>query len=70
MTREGWAVVLPILGKSTKTGGRREDQDVDPSETEYSRTIYCNATDYGPVRGDGEKARDTGPKEMVGTDGD
>ena len=48
-TREGWTVVLPIPGGSTEGGGRREDQDVDPPETEYGRAIYCDATDSGPV---------------------
>ena len=48
-TMEGWAVVLPSPGGSTDGGGRREDQDVDPSEAEYCRAIYCNATDSGPV---------------------
>ena len=28
-TREGWAVVLPILGGSNEGGGSRSDQDVD-----------------------------------------
>ena len=62
-------MVLPIPGGSTEGGRRREDQDVDPSEAEYSRAIYCDATNYGPVWGDGEMAGDTGPNEMVGIDG-
>ena len=33
--REGWAVVLPSPGGSNEGGGRRADQDVDPSEAEY-----------------------------------
>ena len=48
-TREVWAVVIPIPGGSTGGGGRREDQDVDPSEAEYGRALYCDATDSGPV---------------------
>ena len=70
LKREGWEVVLPIPGGSTEGGGRREDQDIDPLEAEYGRAIYCDANDYGPVLGDRETAGDTGPKEMVGTDGD
>ena len=44
---EGWAVVLPIPGGSNEGGGGRADQDVDPSEAEYGRAIYCDATDSG-----------------------
>ena len=47
--REGWAVVLPISGGSNEGGGRRADQDVDPSEAEYGRAIYCDATNSGPM---------------------
>ena len=49
LTREGWAVVLPIPGGIPEGGGHSEDQDVNPSETEYGRAIYCNTTDSGPV---------------------
>ena len=34
------------------------------------RTIYCDAADYGPVRGGSKTARCTGPNVMVGADGD
>ena len=46
---EGLAVVLPITGGSNEGGGGHADQDVDPLEEEYSRTIYCNATNSGPM---------------------
>ena len=46
---EVWAVVLPITDGSNEGGGVHADQDVDPSEAEYGRAIYCDATDYGPM---------------------
>ena len=46
---EGWSVVLPISDGSNEGGGGSADQYVDPSEAEYGRTIYCNATDSGPM---------------------
>ena len=49
LTREGWAVVIPIPGGSTEGGRHREDQDVDPSEAEYGRAIYYDVIDSGPV---------------------
>ena len=67
---EGWAVVLPVPGGSNEGGGDGADPDVNPSEAEHGRPIYCDAANSGPVRGGGETAGDTGPKEMVGADGD
>ena len=46
---EGWAVVLPVPGRSNEGGGGRADPDVDPSEAEHGRVIYCNAVDSGPM---------------------
>ena len=44
-----WAVVLPVPGGSNEGGGGREGQDVDPLEAEHGRSIYCDATDSGPM---------------------
>ena len=67
---EGWAMVLPVPGVSDEGGGDRADSDVDPSEAEHGRSIYCDATDSGPVRGGSKTAGGKGPNEMVGEDGD
>ena len=63
-------MVLPVPGRGDEGGGDRADSDVDPSEVEHGRAIYCNAADYGPMRGGSETAGGTGPKEMVGVDRD
>ena len=46
---EGWTMVLPVPGGGDEGGGDRADLDVDPSEAEHGRAIYCNAADSGPV---------------------
>ena len=68
--REVWAMVLPVSGGGDDGGGDRADSDVDPSEAEHGRTIYCDTADSGPVRGGSKTAGGTGPKEMMGADGD
>ena len=67
---EGWAVVLLVPGRGDEGGGGCEDPDVDPSEAKHGRAIYCDAAYSGPMRGVSETDGDTGPKEMVGADGD
>ena len=63
-------MILPVPGGGDEGGGVRTDLDVNPSEAEHSRAIYCDTADSGPMPGGSEMARDTGPKEMVGADGD
>ena len=46
---EEWAVVLPVPGGGDEGGGGRAYQDVDPSETEHGRAIYCDVADSGPM---------------------
>ena len=46
------------------------DPDVNPLEAEHGRAIYCDAADSGPMQSGSEAAGDTGPKDMVGADGD
>ena len=67
---EGQGVVLPVPGGGNEGVGDREDPDVDPSEAEHGRTIYCNAADSRPMQGGNETAGDTVPKEIMGADGD
>ena len=63
-------MVLPVPGEGDEGGGDRADSDVDPSEAEHGRVIYCDAADSGPMRGGSKTAGGMGPKEMVGSDGD
>ena len=44
--------------------------DIDPPEAEHGHAIYCDAANSGPVRGGSKTAGGTGPKEIVGADGD
>ena len=67
---EGWTMVLPVPGRGNEGGGDSADSDVDPSEAEHGRTIYCDAADSGPMQGGSETAGGTGPKEMMEVDGD
>ena len=67
---EGWAVVLPVPGECNEGGRDHGDSGIDPPEAEQGRAIYCDADDFGPVRGGSKTARGTGTKEMVGVDGD
>ena len=39
-------------------------------KAEHGRAIYCDAANSGPVREGSKSAGGTGPKEMVGADGD
>ena len=48
---EGRKLVLPLPSGGSKGGGGREGQDIGPPETEYGRTIYCDTTDSGALRG-------------------
>ena len=59
-------MVLPLPGGGSKGGGGREGQDIGPPEKEYGRAIYCDATNYGALRGGGEAVGDTSPTAVVG----
>ena len=52
---EGRKVGLPLPGGGSKGCGGREGQDIGPPDTEYGRTIYCNTTDSGALRGGGRR---------------
>ena len=62
-------MVLPLPGGGFKGGGGSEGQYISPPETEYGRTIYCDATDSGALRGVRETAGDTSPTAVVGAVG-
>ena len=68
--REGWGVVLPLPGGGDEGGRDGADSDIDPPEAEHGRKIYCNAAYSGPVRGGSKTDGCTGPKAVVGADGD
>ena len=44
------------------------DSDIDPPDAEHGRTIYCDAADYGPMRGGSKTDGCTVPKAVVGAD--
>ena len=48
-TRDRQDLVLPITGGIDEGGRDCSDSDLNPPEAEYSRAIYCNAADSGPV---------------------
>ena len=48
-TQERWGVLLPVIGGIDEGGVDRLDSDLNPSEVEYGRAIYCDAADSGPV---------------------
>ena len=63
-------MVLPVPDRGDEGGGDGADPDANPSEAEHVCTIYCDADDSGPMQSGSETAGGTGPKEMVGADGD
>ena len=63
-------MVLLVPGGGDEGGRDCADSDINPSEAEHSRAIYCDTDNSGPVRGVSKTARGTGPKDMVGADRD
>ena len=49
MAREGREMVLPFVGGSNEGDRYGSDTDINPPEAEYSRAIYSDADDSGPV---------------------
>ena len=49
-------MVLPLPGGGDEGDGDRADSDIDPSEAEHGRSIYCDAANSGPVRGSSNTA--------------
>ena len=65
----GWELGLPSARDGNARGGIQRDGGLCAKEAEYGRAIHRDATDYGPLRGDGADARDVGGKKVVGTGG-
>ena len=70
MWDKGWGVVLPVTGGGNEGGGDRSDSDLDPTEVEQGRAIYCDTADSGHVREGSKTAGLTGNHAVVGADGD
>ena len=71
--REGWDgrdLVTPFIGGSNEGGRDFPDRDINPSEAEYGRAIYCNAADYETVQKGHQAARRADSPAAVGTEGD
>ena len=68
--QDGQDLVLPFVGGSNEGARDRPDTDINPSEAEYGRTIYCDAADSEPVRKSHQAAGRAGSPVVVGTDGD
>ena len=43
----GWELGIPLIGGGNGGSRLRGDWDILQEEAEYSRALYCNATDYG-----------------------
>ena len=63
-------MVLPVTGGSDEGGRDHSDSDLNPSEAEYGRAIYCNASDYETVKKGHQAARRADSPAAVGTEGD
>ena len=63
-------LVLPFVGGRDEGGRYCSDLDVNPPDAEYSRAIYCNTADYGPVQKGQPTAGRMGSLSVVGTDRD
>ena len=57
---------LPASGGGTGGSGARGDTEVNNTEAEHSRTIYCDATDSGPMRAGHPAAGSEGVSAVVG----
>ena len=68
--REGQDMVLPFVGRSNEGDRDGSDTDINPTEAEYGRAIYCDTADSGPVRKGHPEARRAGSLAVVGTYGD
>ena len=67
--QDGRDLVLPFFGRGNEGGRYRPDTDVNPSEAEYGRAIYCDAADYGPVQKGHQAYGRAGIPAVVRTDG-
>ena len=57
---------IPTSGRGTEGSGNGGDTDVHNTEAEYGCTIYCDATDYGPMRAGVSATRSAGVLAVAG----
>ena len=50
--RVGWEMALSLTGGSHEGSRVHRRQDVYNQKAKHGRETHCNATDYGPLRGD------------------
>ena len=55
-TEAGWKVGVHLDGGGERGGEVWDDGNLHFTKAEYDCTLYCNTTDYGPVRGGREEA--------------
>ena len=63
-------MVLPAGGESNEGDRVCCDSDVNPPEAEYSRTIYCDTADSGPMHKGHPESRCAGSSAVMVTDED
>ena len=47
--KDGWEIGIPDSGRGTEGSGVRGDKEVGHKDAEHGRSIYCDATDSGPL---------------------
>ena len=57
---------IPTAGGGKEGSGNGGDTDIHNTEAEYGRAIYCDATDYGPMRAGHSAARSASVLAVVG----
>ena len=45
----GWELILPAIGGGNGGSRPRGDQEICHEEAEHSHSVYCDATDSGPL---------------------
>ena len=65
----GWDMGVHLNGGGKRGGGVQSDGNLHLAKSEYGCSVYCDATDYGPVKGGGEEAGGTGRDAVAGTGG-
>ena len=59
----------PSDGDINEVSGVQRDGVLCDEQAEYSRAIHRDATDFGPLQGDGTNSWYVGGKKVVGTGG-
>ena len=58
---------IPTIGGGNGVSRLRGDREIHHKEAEHVRTVYCDATDSGPLRAVRSEARGEGVLAVVGT---